>query len=611
MRKLVAVDVETTGLNPWQEDRPFSVALYWEDGKTHFWRAKVDPFTRKVTWDPHHIAHIARLLEDPRVTKVFHNSKFDVRMLEAIGIKVKGRIEDTLFAIFVVKNDLPTYKLKYLGEKVLGISKADETALKDAVRKARAAGKKLGWKLAEDVEADYWMAPPELLKRYNLLDVERTMLLWLFAEEKLSEVDGWAIYNKEMDLWRVTYEMETVGVNINRTTIQKEIAVHEEAVRKNYTAIVKAIGHDINLNSPKQVAKLFYEELGFECKVRTETGAPSVNNKALAAIKHPVATLYATHQASEHAIVNFFGKYRDGMVQERNGLWTLHPDFNQVGPITGRYSCRNPNLQNVANALTTRSTVPIQARMPFEPRPGYTWYFFDYSQIEMWIFALLSGEKLLLDALMNGRDIHTETANHVWGKGKDVVAEEKRVGGKSNTRAKAKMMNFGKVYGMGVQGAMDLIGCSRSEAVQFLREYDEAFPGIQQFMNRYSREAEVNGYIVSPYGRKYYIDPHFSYRAVNYLVQGSAADLIKEKMLETTAYLKTTGADARLIMTIHDELTFEIKKMHATRSLLRGIKRVMEDHHGVFACPKFKAEIAKTETTWDKKYAIGKDGEYD
>lgn len=611
MNKTVAVDVETTGLSTWKGDRPFSVAFYWEDGKTQFWRWKVDPFTRKVAVDPKDVAAIRKVLEDPKVVKVFHNSKFDVRMLESIGIKVAGRIEDTLFATFVVKNDLPTYGLKYLGEKVLGIAKDDEKALKEAVRKARLAGKKLGWKLAEATAADYWMAPPEILKRYNLLDVERTMLLWCFLQEKLTEVDGWPIYNKEMELWKVTYEIETTGVNVNRETVLEEIVKHEEAIRKNYTAIVKAIGHDINLNSPKQMSKLFYEELDFECKEFTETGAPSVNSKALLHVKHPVADLYIAHQASEHAIVNFFGKYRDGMVRETNGLWTLHPDFNQVGPITGRYSCRNPNLQNVANAWTTRSSVPIMARNPFCPRPGYTWYFFDYSQIELWIFALLSQEKLMLDALMNGRDIHTETANHVWGHGEDIVAKEKAAGGKSNTRGKAKMMNFGKIYGMGIGGAMSLIGCSKSEAKQYLAEYDAAFPTIQAFMNRYSRQAEIDGYIKSPYGRKYYIDPHFSYRAVNYLVQGSAADLIKEKMIETAAYLRRTGADAKIVMTIHDELTFEIKKSHATRNLLRGIKRVMEDHHGVFPCPKFKAEISKTETTWDKKHAIGENGEYD
>lgn len=604
-KRWFAIDTETTGLDVWHGARPFSAAWYWDDGTSDFIRWKVDPYTREVLIDRNskEFKKLERLLSDEKITKVFHNAKFDIRMFASIGLRVKGRIEDTRFAMFCVRNNLNSYGLKDLGVKFLDVSKSDETALRTATMRSRNMAKKRGWKVGKHYKEDYWLAPPQLLEKYNRIDAERTALLWMLVDELLDKENVRHIYEKEMKLLNITYNMEASGVRIDMDVVNKEIA-HLEAEEKKYKKeIFNQIKKEINIDSPKQVAELFYKELKLPITHKTEKGEPSVNTKALASLDHPLVRLYEQCQGCQHALRNFFYKYKNLAVKE-DKHYVLHPDFQQIGPITGRYACRNPNLQNVANALTTRSRVAIQARTPFKPRDGYNWYCFDYSQIELWIFALLSKEKILLNALLNGRDLHGETANHVWGNGKDIVAEEKQKSGKSTSRAKAKMLLFGKIYGIGVRGVMDLVCCSEAEAKQYLDEFDKAFPTITKFMQSYSRQAELDGYIKNVYGRKYFIDPKYSYRAVNYLVQGTAADLLKEKMIETTNYLESVKVDARLIMTIHDELVFEIRKSHATKNLLRKIKSIMEDNHNKFEVPRFKVKVEKVKENWSIKETV-------
>jgi DNA polymerase-1 len=516
-------------------------------------------------------------------------------------------------------NDLPTYGLKPLCKKILKVDDDELQVLKKACMQARRKGKKLGWQVAEDIEPDYWMVEDHsLVAKYALMDVVRTKGLHEWLTEQYKEDNQRPIYEKELKLLPVTYAMESRGITFDKEVLENEIAYHEKRVKESYAKFLKIGGiKEINLKSQPQLAKLLYGKLKIPCQFYTDKGKQCVDVNALAAMKHPIIDVLTDYTASKHALANFFLIYRRESEHPEKGDWILHPDFQQMGAVTGRFSCRKPNMQNVANALTTRSAKPIQARRPFRPKPGYTWFSFDYSQIEVWIFAILSGEQVMLKALLDNRDIHNETANHVWGwdvdekTGQrvriDIVAKEKKQDGKSNTRARAKMMVFGKIYGMGVAAAQGLIRCTMAEARTYTEDFDKAFPTIKQFMYKYSRRAESDGYIENAYGRRYFIESSVAYRAVNYLVQGSAADLLKEKMVETTNYLREKGIDGGLIMTIHDELIFEIKNSFATRTLLKKIKDIMEDHHGVFpVVKKFKVEAAKiiSSSSWDKKIKI-------
>jgi len=604
----VAIDTETTGLNSWTGDRPFIVSWCWfnKEETQGLIRWEVDPFTRVVRPLARDLEILREVLENPTIVKVFHNAKFDVRMLETVGLKVLGRIEDTSFMVRCFHNDLPTYSLKPLCKKILGIGDEELIDLKKACMQARREGKKKNYSFSESLEADYWMVENQkLVEKYATQDAFRTKRLFEYLEKQLGKDNQKNIYEKELKLFPITYEMETRGIALNPKILDAEISYHEKHLIESYKEVLKIGGvKELNLKSQPQVAELLYGKLKILCKDFTAKGKRAVDVNAMKRINHPIIDPFAEYKASKHALANFFMLYKKQSAYRPNGELYLHPDFQQMGAKTGRFSCRKPNMQNVANALTTRSLKPIQARRPFRPPQGFTWYTFDYSQLEVWIFAMFSGEKLMLDALLSNRDVHNETANHIWGKGRDIVAEEKVKEGKSNTRARAKMMVFGVVYGMGVGAAQALIGCTATEARNYLDEFYKAFPGIKQFMQTFSRKAERDGFIENAYGRRYFIEPGLSYRSVNYLVQGSGADLLKEKMVETTQYLKKKRIDGGLVMTIHDELIFEIKNTFATKRVLLDIKDIMEDHHGVFPIvKKFKVEIAKITSngSWDKK----------
>lgn len=571
-------------------------------GRTFFSRFEVDPLTRGVEYlctDDKSLDWWANILEDPTIAKVFHNHKFDCRMLDAVGIKVKGQIHDTMYAMHVLRTLEPTLGLKPLCKKYLGIEDTDEKDLHSATMSARREAKKKGWKIAEAVQADYWLAPPKLLEKYSRQDAYRTILLWQLLEEKLHEEGLWKIYEDEMRLAPVTYKMETRGFRIIPELAQQEI-VKNKVVMKASKRIYEKECPGLNVDSPQQLSAFIYGNLHVKPEHFTPNGNPKVSGDVLLKIDNPVVKAILDFKASEKAISNFFQRYLNSMV--RSGQeWVLHPDFQQIGPVTGRYSCRNPNLQNVADGFTTRSSIPIQARTPFCPRQGYVWYHFDYSQIEMWIFAALAKEEKMLDALLSGRDLHTETANAIWGKG-TVENEAKR--GLKTSRHRAKMMNFGIIYGIGAKSLAVLNKTTEDEARKDLENYRNAFPKIDIYMDRISRFGREHGYVEGPMGRRWQIDPDRSYTACNYMVQGSAAQVIKAAMVKVDAFFESNQIDGGLVSTIHDEHIDEIRIGQDNLTVLRKIKRLSEGFGGPFGLPKLPVEVAKTTTSWSAKEKI-------
>jgi len=715
---LLAVDTETTGLRAWQGDCPFSIAFCNEAGGTIYFEWPVDPKTRRVQPDSVELAKVKRLMEDPAVEKVFHNAKFDVRMLEnSFGIRTLGRVHDTMFAAHVCNTLEGSYGLKRLANKYLDYPETDLSELKKIVQRCRRIGKKLGWALAEDLEADYWMpmafqrlghagylrqigldeAQAEACKRYCIGDVERTMLLFAFFREAMvgiqqeydaesadlqrhlteypEEAPAFAIktdqtrmdiaktYAREIELWPINYQMETRGVRVDPVVVATETKRCHEEIAKWKPVVMNRAWKGFDIDSPQQCGKLFYGKLHLPILKRTARGQPQVNFDALMQhVENPVVAALFKYRAAEKALKSFFLKYTENLLPDplNPGGFALHPDFNQVGPCTGRFSCRNPNLQNVANALTTRSSEPIQARTPFGPRPGFIWYHIDYQQLEVRIFADVCEEGFMIEALTSGRDLHTECTNKAWGgPGNpaairaavhaleldatgdhrnpavqaawkewglkdprilkdpererlaeewladfdfDIVKAEKSLE-KKTSRAKAKMLLFLKIFGGGAGAAADLIRCSYEEAKQFLKDYDVAFPRISEYLETLSGQAKADGYIVNRYGRRISVTSDAPYRCVNYMVQGSAADLMKRSMVRAHGYLRESGLDAHMVLTIHDELVFEVRKEHAYKSMLRGLVELMADHEGHFRV-ETPAEIDKVTVRWDKKEKV-------
>lgn len=681
MHDIVAIDTETTGLQVWHGDSPFAIGACWPDGTQEYWSWPVDPFTRTVLYEADPTAwHQANLIiSNPKIAKVFHNAKFDVRMLErGPGIKVRGKIHETTFAAHACNTLEPTFKLKPLARKYCGIAEDDEKDLQRAVVAGRRTAKKMGWWIAQGKDAtkqDYWIPleiqrhalgkgfakymalhpEADFCRTYCMRDTERTMLLWLMYNQVMDDLDVRGTYEQELALWPVTYTMEARGVMCRLPVTRKELRRYSKIRAEQLSIVYELAGEEFDIESKPALARILYGKLGLPVLKYTEkSGDPCTAFSAIEEHKqHPFVRALLQYRAADKACKSFFQKYIENIVPDplNPGAYALHADFQQVGPVTGRFSCRNPNLQNVANALTTRSDEPIQARTPFGPRPGYTWYHFDYEQLEVRIFADVSQEQTMLAAIASERDLHTECANKAWGgagnpvaidsaihslelhraeyqtpaceefwrraqtedRAKvaiewlasfnwDIVAAEASLG-KKTARARAKMVLFAKLFGGGAHAIMDLTKTSEAEARQFMADYDRAFPDIVRYIRGLSYQAREDGYIRNKFGRLTRVDPDKAYRAVNYMVQGSAADFMKKAMRRVDGMLRISGLDAHLVLTIHDELVVEIRKDHAFKWLLRDIKGIMEDHGGAFGIT-MPVDCDRVTVHWDKKAKV-------
>lgn len=618
---LVACDTECTGLNSWRGDRPFAFSFCDKEGKTGFFRLQVNPLNRKVALLAIVHVELKVFFEDPTITKVFHNAKFDVRMLESIGIKVKGTIHDTMIAMHCLRTAEPSLGLKALAERYLGIPTDDEDSLQKATHKARREAKKKGWAIAneethgkEHAPADYWLAPLDLLKTYAVRDVERTMPLWLLLEEKLKEEGLWEIYEEEMRLFHVVYRMEGRGVRVDPEVIDSEIERNTKILSETNPKIQK-ICPGINVNSPKQMVEYLFVKKkhpiarytckcvpGQSCSEKNHGKNPATGTEVLMSIDDPLCKLVVEHKTAEKAINGFFGRFKRLMVKENDG-YILHPDFHQVGPVTGRFSCREPNLQNVADPYGTRAPIPIPARMAFIPRDGYEWWHFDYKQMELWLFSSpkIADEKKMLSVLLSGEDLPTSVGIEMGWK---ELLEKDKLTGRGVTRIRVKLMLYGIVYGIGANGLAFLNKISYSEAKNDLKRFKAKYPNIDRYMERTVQKAAVNGYINGPLGRRYQTSSNASYKAANYIVQGSSAHIIKKAMIDTDAYLTKKKIDGHLILTIHDELAFEIKREHATLKNILGLKKVMESYGKLFGIPSLPTDAERVRKNWMEKEEI-------
>lgn len=600
-RKVLAYDVETTGnliygdVKRWgfYPSRPFAFSFMDEEGNSAYFRLEVDPFTRQVLPQKKVSIEVNALLQDKSIRKVGHNLNYDIKMSKASDLVFQGPVDDTMIMAHVVTggNEL-AYGLKPLGVKYLQVTDDDEKALSRATQRARAQGRKLGWKIAqaplfgkEPHKADYWMASAELLKEYALKDVERTILLWLlWKDEIFSSPDLRRVYEREMHVFHVVPKMEDRGV--------RYFPEESKALRKFYIdyrnkqlalAGVNG-GKGLNFRSPKQMVNKFVKELGFSSKRRTKTGQPKIDADFLAATAEnegsQLAKAILEYRAADHMLSGFLDPYDRYCVQE-NHDWVVHPNYRQIGPITGRWACGEPNLMQVANkdAGRRRTEINLRPREVFGPREGHVWYLPDYSQIEVWVFAFLAQEKVMMDALLSGRDFHGSIAERIWGKEPDWEVNKKKY------RNRGKLLMFTKIYGGGAGKVAQLLGTTEAEAYKFINQYDNELPGVRTFMSRNVAKATREGFIFNPFGRMYYIDPNFAYRATNYLVQGSAADIMKEAMINVDRLFDRWKGCFQLL-TLHDELVQEIPlKYHSLRLMREIIKCMQGDFHKYIGCP--------------------------
>ena len=560
---------------------------------------------------------MSEILGDPEVTKIGHNLSFDIRMARLSGIKFDWtKIQDSMFLAHILTGgSLFNYGLKPLAEEYLGINDNDLVELMASVHTARRLARKKGWAISneethgkEHIKSDMWLGDRELCKKYALLDAERTMLLYLgMRKELVEEPQLLEIYNTEIELTKVVYGMESRGVRVfpeDLARLKKFYGDYREKWRK---VAENNGGKGLNFNSPKQLVNLFCVQRKHKTKKRTDSGQPSVDGAELArmAKKDILAKAILEYKAGDGMLSKFIGAYERFMAFE-NGVWVMHPNFHQCGTKTGRFACSSPNLQQAAveDSAKKRADIGLKPREAIGPRPGCLWYLPDFNQMETWIFAFAAKDKVLMDALLSGQDVHEAVARQVWGTAPDYGRNKKLY------RKKGKTMMFLKLYGGTSKAASELMDCPREEAQIAIDEFDYRLPGVNAFIEQVSSMAEQRGYIENMFGRQYYIDRRYSYRAVNYLVQGTCADIVKRAMVRLGRKFRKDGQGVRLVLTIHDELPIEVPRPAHSVGLQREIIRTMQADSGRLGIPvPLPVAMKISDGRWSNAEDVTYDGE--
>ncbi|WP_022851169.1 DNA polymerase [Limisalsivibrio acetivorans] len=380
------------------------------------------------------------------------------------------------------------------------------------------------------------------------------------AEERsLSDNDLNELYETlELPIARILAEMEHKGIRLEAEKLEEVTNRLEKELEELKSSLTDTVGHDINLNSPKQLSAFLFDELGIKPTKKTKTGY-STSEEALREMKaynpdHTETIDNILHYRELNKLVSTYTKPLIDYISKDTGR--VHTEFKQTGTATGRLSSNHPNMQNIPQKGEHAKAI----RSAFTPEDGYVFASFDYSQIELRILAHLTGDETLIKAYKEGLDIHTQTASLVFGMDEEDVD--------SNSRRLAKAVNFGIIYGLSAYGLSRDTGVSPKEAQKFIDRYFEKYSGVKDFIAKTTESTKKNGYAETILGRKRFITDIQSRNrtvamrgervATNTRMQGSAADIIKLAMLRCDEYIKEEELDAHLVLQLHDELVFEV-----------------------------------------------------
>ena len=367
----------------------------------------------------------------------------------------------------------------------------------------------------------------------------------------------WNLYQEvELPLSAILREMEQIGVRIDVPMLKQAEAKLNNELQTIEQQIYTSVGMTFNINSPKQVGEVLFDQLQLDDKARkSKTGQYSTSEEVLLALKpkHPVVGLILEYRELKKLISTYISALPN-YINPTTGK--IHTTYNQTVTATGRLSSSNPNLQN----LPIRSERGQLIRQAVIPDEGCLFLSADYSQIELRLMAHFSQDPHLVQAFLSGQDIHAATAAKIFNVSIEEVSKEQR--------RQAKTANFGIIYGISAFGLAQQLDCSRSEAKALIDGYFAAFPGVIDYIEKQKELARQQGYAVTLFGRKRYLPDILSHNAtvrsfaernaVNSPIQGTAADIIKMAMVTIHRRLKEEGLKAQMIMQVHDELNFNV-----------------------------------------------------
>ncbi len=539
--KLIAFDTETTSIDAMRAEI-VGVSLAVELGKACYIPLGHDyPGTPAQLPRDAVLAALKPIFEDADKPKLGQHAKYDINVLSHYGIAVQGLKHDSMLESYVWNATATRHDMDSLARLYLGY---------ETIKYEQVAGK--GAKQISFSQVDL-----DTACRYAAEDADVTLRLHHALWPKLeSEPKLRAVYQDiEIPLVPVLAEMERRGVLIDGDELRKQSQQLGKRMLELQQQSYKLAGHEFNLDSPKQLQAVLFDELGLQAKLKTPTGQPSTNEEALEAIAdtHELPRLILDYRGLAKLRSTYTDKL-SGIVNPRTGR--VHTSYHQGSVATGRISSSEPNLQNIP----VRTEEGRRIRQAFIALPGWKVMAADYSQIELRIMAHLSGDEGLLRAFHEGGDVHRATAAEVFGVTPDDVT--------TNQRRAAKAINFGLMYGMSAFGLARQLGVDRGEASDYMARYFSRYPGVRAYMDSTREQAHRDGYVETIYGRRLYLENLTSRNqglrqgaeraAVNAPMQGSAADIIKRAMIAVAGWLKGRE-DAHMLMQVHDELVFEVR----------------------------------------------------
>ncbi len=535
--KIFCFDTETDGLDP-REARLLGLAFAERAGEA-WYVALPDGDADRRRW-----LDAMGPLFGGAAEKVGHNLKFDLGVLRGHGVRVRGPFFDTMIA-HVLAEPGQRHGMDYLAESMLGYTPIPITAL--------IGPEGPGQKSMADV-------PLERVAEYAAEDADVTLRLRGLLAARLPEAGQERVFREvECPLIPVLVAMEREGVRVDVGALEEYGRQLAEEIGGLEAKIVALAGTKFNVNSPKQLGQILFDVLRLEEKPkRTKTGQYVTNEAVLQALspKHEIASEILEYRAAQ----KLKSTYVDALpaaVSARTGR--VHTTFHQIVTTTGRLSSENPNLQNIP----IRTERGREIRRAFVPRAeGWRLMSADYSQIELRIMAHMSEDAGMIGAFEKGEDIHAATAARVYGVAGDAVTGE--------MRRKAKMVNFGIIYGISAFGLSQRLRIPRAEAGEIIEMYFAQYPGVRRYMEATVAFARERGYVETITGRRRYLRDINSANAtgrqaeernaINTPIQGTAADMIKIAMARIHEGLEAAGMETRMILQVHDELVFDLRR---------------------------------------------------
>ncbi len=549
----VCFDTETTGLNPITAEL-VGIAFSWEPGKGFYL-----PFPEDFDESKKLLESLNPFFENENIQKIGQNLKYDIKVLAKYGVKVRGKLFDTMLAHYLINPDM-RHNMDVLSETYLNYTPVSITELIGKKGKNQLSMREV---------------PLDRQTEYAVEDADITLQLKEHFEQELGEANTQKLFDEiEIPLLRVLADMELEGINLDEDFLKGLSVELDKDINRLEGEIYKEAGEEFNIGSPRQLGEILFEKMKLVDKPKkTKTGQYSTAEDVLSTL------------ARDHKIIRDVLEYRGlaklkstyvdalpGQVEPSTGR--VHTDYMQTVAATGRLSSNNPNLQNIP----IRTERGRQVRKAFIPKDeDHTLLAADYSQIELRIIAALSEEENMIQAFRNGEDIHASTAAKVFGVPLGEVTREQR--------GNAKTVNFGIIYGVSAFGLSNQTDLSRTEAKELIDTYYRTYPKLRNYIDDQIHFARENGYVQTVLGRRRYLNGingsnavvrgAAERNAVNAPIQGSAADIIKIAMINIHRRLSEGDFRSKMLLQVHDELVFDAYKLELDK-LKEMIRTEME-----------------------------------